>query len=139
MAKINQKPLKPADEAFCRFYAGDSSVFNNATMAYAFAFNKEIPEKDGTEEKALERKKILAICATQASMLLRNPNIQRRCQEVLSALCNDHFVDREMTYTIAQRKDLGSKMRAVSEYNKLKKRVSEKVEHTGEIKMTWEE
>lgn len=128
------KRLKPAEILFCNLYAGDSPVFNNGTQAYALAFKKFIPENNPEAKK-----KVLAVCRSAASALLAKPNILAKCQEVLSSLCNDAFVDREMTFTLAQRKDLSSKMRAVEVYNKVNNRITDQVKHSGEIKMTWEE
>jgi hypothetical protein len=48
---------------------------------------------------------------------------------------NDDFVDKELLFVIMQNSDLGSKVKAISEYNKLRQRITDKSksETTSEI------
>lgn len=43
---------------------------------------------------------------------------------------NDEFVDKQHLFLITQHADLGVKARMVDSYNKLKGRITEKVDHT---------
>ena len=148
MAKTKDKKLKPAEQLFCNLYAGSSEYFNNATMSYVVAFKYPLPDKPEGKRPGRWDKKISPawkeylrrehIAASFASRLLTNDKIRQKCQEVLLAhLDNDH-VDAELSYTIKQRKDLNSKMRGVDIYNKLKGRITEKVEHSGGVIMEWQ-
>lgn len=68
----------------------------------------------------------------QASILLTNHNVKHRLHELLEENgMNEATADQALLYTMLQVEDLPSKMRAVSEYNKLMGRYApEKVDPT---------
>lgn len=69
-------------------------------------------------------------CSASSSQLLRNPKIDRRIVELLNDSLTDANIDAEITKVIKQNNDLGAKMRAIGEYNKLRQRIVDKVDHT---------
>lgn len=127
--KVKKTILKPAEELFCKLYSGTGDYFNNATRSYAVAYSKELPtpekcKSDWNKREANEYNK----ASVDAHNLLRKPNIRARCDEILLEQFDDRFIDTELSWVIKQKKDLSSKVRAISEYNKLKKRVVERLD-----------
>jgi len=71
-----------------------------------------------------------------ASDLLTKPNILAYINEQLDeAGLNDNFVDKQLLFALTQNADMSSKVKAISEYNKLRQRITDKskVETSGEI------
>ena len=122
--------LKPKEELFCRLYGTPGDLFGVGYKCYAQAYGIDL--LSGNEKV---RKKRNAVCRNCASVLLTKPNIKAYLNKLLDDLWNEQDVDRETSWTIQQRKDLGAKMRAVSEFNKVKARIVEKKEvlHTGAV------
>jgi len=116
----NLLKLNIKQELFCNFYVLDQDCFGNGTKSYSFAYTVA---PDG-------------VCAANASRLLRNDNIIRRINTLLEENFKPEIVDREHMRLILQNKDLGAKMAAIREYNKVKGRVAEKVDT--EIVVRWE-
>ena len=85
----------------------------NGTRAYADAYGFE---QEGNWWKT---------CAAGASRMLKSTKISNRINEILKVVMNDAIVDNELGYVIAQKSDLNSKVAAIREYNKLKKRISD--------------
>ncbi len=100
-------------ETFCQNFVLKEEFLGNGTRAYADAY--DIPQ-EGNWWK---------VCASGASRLLKSPKISSRVNEILKLVMNDAIVDNELGYVIAQKSDLNSKVAAIREYNKLKKRVSD--------------
>ena len=69
------------------------------------------------------------LCAVEGGRLVRKPHIQRRKYELLNAMLRDDIVDGELVKVIQQDDDLSPKVRAIQEYNALKKRTISTVEH----------
>ena len=104
---LNEKQL-----LFCKLFVS-KDFFGNGTHAYAEAYNKD-----------LEDIKQYNVCKVAASELLTKPNILTRINEELTdAGLNDNFVDKQLLFTITQNADFSSKVKAISEYNKLKQRI----------------
>jgi len=85
---------------------------------------------DYTDTREYNSSKVLA------SELLTNVNILSYINEQLDeAGLNDSFVDKQLLFTITQNADMGSKVKAIGEYNKLRQRITDKskVETSGEI------
>lgn len=113
--KLNEK-----QEQFCLIYVS-KEFFANGTEAYAeaYAIDLSLPGKYNQ-------------CSVCASKLLTNANILARIDELLDLSgLNDSFVDKEMLFVITQKADLGAKMRGIDSYNKLKGRLTTKLELTG--------
>lgn len=74
--------------------------------------------------------KLYHTCGVSAHHTLKNPKIDKRIIVLLNELMEDSQVDAEIAKVIKQNRDLGAKMRAIGEYNKLKQRIVDKVDHT---------
>ena len=120
------KRLKPAEEAFCQLYANSSEYFNNATLSYAVAYNynlDDILDKDEYQTKYNSARVL-------GSKILTKVYIRERVSQILRENLTNDKIDEELSWVAKQRKDLGAKMRAINEHNKLKGRIEEKMKHT---------
>ena len=105
--------LTPRQELFCKTFASDREFFGNGVQSYLIAYPKALYNT----------------ARTNASILLTNPNILRRINELLETdTLNDQNVDKQLAFVVQQNSDLGAKMRAINEYNKLKQRIIDKSE-----------
>lgn len=142
--KILEK-LTPKQEMFCRIYTQNTYLFGNGTLAYDQAYGpklESLPQDDaiyappdpetGLREKIKESSydSWYQVCSNNASRLLRNARINERVKKLLVESMIDAEVDSELIYTIKQRDDFSAKMRAISEYNKLKSRITQKTDLT---------
>lgn len=129
--KINKKPVKdkinlkkngltPKQELFCNLYASDKEFFGSGVYSYAEAY--------GIDKKRLNWYKN---AQAASSLLLSNIIICNRINELLeSGGLNDMFVDKQLQFLIVQHEDRTNKLGAIREYNKLKQRITEKIDHT---------
>lgn len=110
--------LKPEWELFCQYFASHYETFGNATRSYAKAYNIDITDSSK-----------YATCRTNGYRLLTNADILDRINELLAELVlNDTVVDMQLGFLITQMGDYGAKIQAIKEYNKLKQRITEKIE-----------
>ena len=119
--KINQK-----QELFCQYYATDKEFFGNGVEAYAEAYDLDIsvPKHYNTAK-------------TNAWRLLTNADILKRIDQLLElGPLNNTFVDRQLAKIIAQDADFSSKVAAIREYNKLKQRITDKIEEKATLTIT---
>ena len=116
MDLINAK-LNPKQELFCKLYASDKEFFGNGVQAYIEAYKPDKTKKNWYQT-----------ARSVASELLTNPNILSRIVEILDFTVNNQVVDRELGFLILQRNDYSAKVAAIREYNKLKQRITDKVE-----------
>ncbi len=144
MATKNKKKvierLNPKQRLFCELYVKNSDLFGNATHCYAEAYNYKLDtlseEAEYEEDEEGKRKKVkdspydLAynLCSVEGARLLRNPRINDYVNTMLGSILTEEMVDKELSWVINQRKELGPKIQAMKEFNKLKKRVIERVE-----------
>lgn len=114
------KTLNAKQEFFCELYASDKEFFGNGVEAYMEAYDLHSGDpKDYNTAR------------TNASRLLTNANILKRIDELLHlGPLNTSFVDKQLAFVITQNADLGSKVSAIREYNKLEQRITEKIDHT---------
>jgi phage terminase small subunit len=116
--------LNEKQKLFCKYYVS-KDFFANGVESYAEAYGLDLGNtKDYNTAKV------------NASKLLTNTNITTYIRELLDLSgLNDDFVDRELLFVIIQNSDLGSKVKAISEYNKLRQRITDKSksETTSEI------
>lgn len=124
------------EELFCRYYVLNEDTRRNGTRSYDMAYNKKLDEQskedaiwelddDGNKVKLIQGSsydRCATICSVEATKLLRKPRIGTRITQLLNELLSDSFVDGELAKVIAQDDDLPPKVRAISEYNKLKMR-----------------
>lgn len=113
--KLNEK-----QELFCQYYASDREFFANGTQAYIEAYGIDT-SKPGAYNSA----------RASASTLLTKINILNRINEILEGgKLNDAFVDKQLEFVITQNADFSSKVAAIREYNKLRSRIIERMDHT---------
>lgn len=135
--------LSPQQELFCRFYAQNNELFSNGTLSYAEAYDFRLDElshespiiKTDDKGKAVEwgeseYTKAYNTCSALASRLLRSEKIQNRVISLMNEWMKDEVVDSELFKVIMQNSKLESKVAAIREYNKIKGRVTEKIDHT---------
>jgi hypothetical protein len=148
----NKKPapdeqLKAKRELFCRCYAQNTELFGNATLSYAEAFGYDLAsldrervyklDEDGKEtsevEVPSEYDKAYHVCGVESSKLLKNPEIQGRITTLLNELLKDEVVDSQLAKLIVQDVELPVKIRAISEYNKLRGRIIDKTQQVNRL------
>lgn len=122
MAKKGEK-LTPKEELFCRYYALGADTFGNATLSYVYAYGMQdkIPRKDYSGKFETGSKEY-RVCKTEGNRILTKPDIDAHITNLLNEFNHDKVADGELIYVLKQRKDLASKITAVREYNRLKKR-----------------
>lgn len=111
--EITDKKVNLKQDLFCKIYATDPDVIGNAHKAYqkAYKCNSIDTAKSG------------------ARQLLEKPQIMARINEYLSQDgFNNESVDKKHNFLIHQHKDLNVSLKAIQEYNKLKKRVTDRLE-----------
>ncbi len=115
----NNAKLNPKQELFCKLYISDREFFGNGVQAYFEAYRVD-KSKISSYKTA---------CAN-ASRLLSNDKVLNRINELLeNKELNDAFVDKQLAFLITQHSDLRIKLGAIREYNKLKQRITEKIEN----------
>ena len=135
----NENGLTPKQETFCQLYVKNSELFGNGTLAYAQAYGYDLDSMDrvcktdenlayikGTSEYDMAFK----VCAVCASQTLRKPKVNERVTKLLNELMTDEYVDSQLAKVVAQDYKLDAKVAAIREYNKLKARIIEKIDHT---------
>jgi phage terminase small subunit len=116
--------LNEKQKLFVKYYVS-KDFFANGVESYAEAYGL-----DSGNIKDYNTAKV------NASKLLTNTNILAYMRKLLDLSgLNDDFVDKELLFVIMQNSDLGSKVKAISEYNKLRQRITDKSksETTSEI------
>lgn len=118
--KPKEEKLNPQQELFCQYYATDREFFGNGVQSYIEAYGINL-NKPGAYQ----------VAQASASRLLSNVIICKRINELLSDEgLNDAFVDKQLLFVIAQHDDKSSKVAAIREYNKLKQRIIDRIDHT---------
>lgn len=102
------------------FTKGKKLIKYNATHAYGQAYGHSFRRGSAKEN----------MCAVEGSRLLRNPKIKQYIKQLIEREgLNDEVVDFELL-EIIKGFDPKAKIAAIREYNKLKKRITDKVEHS---------
>ena len=113
-----KEKLNITQQRFCELYASDKEFFGNGVRSYVEAYNIPIEEYNGAKVSACQ--------------LLTNPNVLKYISELLTLDgFNDSNVDKQLLFVIEQHIEFGAKVAAIKEYNKLKKRIAEKIELSG--------
>lgn len=120
------KRLTLKEESFCQYFVNNTECFDNACKSYAAAYGIDLENIEDPTERG--RKK--GISGTCGVRLLRKAHVNNRISELLRESFNDETMDRELAWVASQRKDVSSKVRALNEYNKLKSRIKDRVEHS---------
>lgn len=116
--------LTPQQEMFCQLYASEREFFGNGVQSYIEAYGVDTA-KHGW----------YAVAKSGACENLTKPYILERINEIFEAHgLNDQFVDKQLEKLIVQDADFKVKMSAISEYNKLRARITQKVEQTTVVK-----
>lgn len=120
MAEEKKSSLNPNQELFCQLYATDTEFFGNGVQSYVKAYKPDMLKPNWYK----------TACAV-ASELLSNPKVFNRINDLLTeGGLNDQNVDKQLSFLITQHSDFNAKMGAIREYNKLKQRITEKIDHT---------
>lgn len=123
MGKKINSDLTVEQSEFCNLYV-TKEFFGNGTEAYIEAYSIDLTKK-GAYESA----------RSGASRLLTKDNILKRINELLNNEgLNNSFVDKQLLFILTQNADFGAKIQAIKEYNKLRQRITDKIEVNGEIK-----
>lgn len=114
--------LTAQQERFCQLYASDREFFGNGTQSYLEAYGLDKNDK-----------KSCASARSGAWENLTKPYIIERINEIFEAHgLNDTFVDKQLEKLIVQDADFSTKMKAITEYNKLRQRITEKKDITSD-------
>jgi phage terminase small subunit len=121
MAKTEEDNLNEKQRLFCKLFVS-KEFFGSGVEAYAEAYRLDL----GNQKEYNTAK-------SNAYKLLTNAYVLIRINEELEdAGLNDNFVDKQLLFAITQNADLSSKVKAISEYNKLKQRIVAKTENKNE-------
>lgn len=109
--------LEAQQEAFCQYFMSPTEFYGNGVQSYAAAYDKKITSFNYDSIRAA------------SARLLINPNVIKRLNELLDdSGFNDENVDKQLLFLINQGADFRSKLGALKEYNKLKQRITEKMQ-----------
>jgi len=126
MKKLIKRKLNPKQELFCQLYSSDREFYGNGVEAYAEAYGLDI-----------KNPRTYKVAQVSASHQLSKVIICNRINELLEdGGLNDQFVDKQLKMLITQHEDKHVKLASIREYNKLKKRITEKFEGKIETKLT---
>ena len=115
--------LNTRQEKFCQLYTTETEFYGNGVQSYL-----EVYDIDKTKPNWYK-----TACAA-ASRELSKVKVCKRIIELLEENgLNDQNVDKHLLYLITQFADNSAKLGAIREYNKLKQRITEKLEHSGKI------
>ena len=116
---LKQYGLTLQQEMFCQYFTSPTEFYGNGVQSYASAYNIDL-----TDIRAYNS------CKSRASGLLTNIDVIARINSLLDINgFNDQNVDKQLLLLISQSADFNSKLGAIREYNKLKARITEKMEH----------
>lgn len=107
-------------EMFCQLYATNREFFGNGVESYLEVYNPDRSKPNWYKT-----------ACSSASQLLSNIKVYTRINELLeSDGLNNTNVDKQILMLINQHADFSAKVAAIREYNKLKQRIVEKIDHT---------
>lgn len=117
--KDEERQLTPKQKLFCENYVS-KEFFGNGVQSYIDAYNIDLTEKGAYD-----------VAKSGATENLSKPYIFNYINSLLeSEGLNDAFVDKQLLFLISQHAEFGAKISAIKEYNKLKQRITDKVDHT---------
>lgn len=115
-SEVVWETLTPRQLKFIELYTGD--LLGNWVQAYL-----EVYDIDTSKPWWY---KTACVCASQ---LLSNTKVYTKINEMLEdAGLNDNFVDKQMLFLISQQADFTAKAKMIAEYNKIKQRVTKKID-----------
>ena len=114
LAKYN---INVNQKLFCELYINSNEIRGNGVKCYAMAYNIELNKLSYNSINA------------EASRLLTNDIVLKYMNDLLTLDgFDDISVDKQLNSVIQQHDDKGAKIQAIREYNKLKKRITDKLE-----------
>jgi hypothetical protein len=117
---MDDTEVNARQERFCQLYATDKEFFGNGVESYL-----EVYEIDRSKPNWY---KTACVCASQ---LLTNPKVYNRINELLQeGGLNDANADKQLLFLVNQQADFTNKLGALREYNKLKQRITDKLDVT---------
>lgn len=140
------KPLTDAKwELFCQVFTTNTlpMYWGNGQNSFAFAFGHYVKidamkallvgpaiSRKGKSKPWLEMeiKRIENVCRSSASQGLTRINIKERCDWLLDRLSEHSIVDRELVWTIQQRRDIPSKVQAIRHHDQREQRIRERID-----------
>ena len=116
---ITPKPnkLTQKQELFCQYFVCNIECYWNWVKAYAMAYWLDANDKWQNHT-----------ARNWAYRMMTNDDILKRMREIQTDFLSNEVVDKELTFVVLQRVDLATKMRWISEYNKLNQRIIDKME-----------
>ena len=121
-AKPQKSALTLKQQRFCKLYVSDTEFFGNGVQSYAEAYSIDLTKKGYN------------VAQVQAYNQLRNPKILAYLNKLLDDMgLNNIHVDKQLAFLITQNAELGVKMSAIREFNKLRSRIEDKVKVQGEV------
>jgi hypothetical protein len=150
VARVRSKTetkLTPQQELFCCFYTQNEALFGNATLSYAEAYafdldslsherpcNRDLDEDQNEHRHSVECPLseydiAYQTCSSNGSRLLRSAKVQARVTALLNDMLRDDVVDSQLAKLILNA-DGPTRIAAIREYNKLRQRIIDKVDHT---------
>ncbi|MFA4833590.1 MAG: hypothetical protein WC619_01935 [Patescibacteria group bacterium] len=121
--EVISEKLNLKQNLFCEYYSGSMGreYFGNGLQSYAAAYNLNLNKKGKVNT-----------AKSNAYVLLTNTYILARVRELIKGQkLTEEDVDSELEFLIKQSHDFTNKLGAIKEFNKLKQRVVDKIEHTG--------
>ena len=118
-----QRKLNPKQESFCQLYATNTEFFGNGVQSYIEVYNPDQTKKNWYDN-----------ARSNASQLLTNTNVLARINELIDITLNDAHVDKQLALVVTQNADFGAKVKAIGEYNKVKGRITQKLDVTSKGK-----
>lgn len=121
--RVPNTPLdNPKWEIFCHLYASDRDFFGHGTECYAQAYDVDLSDKGAYFS-----------CKASAGRLLTTVSVMERVNEILDITINETVIDKELGWTAMQKDDLGAKVSAIKEWNKLKGRITTRLQLSGSV------
>lgn len=123
----NEDGLTAKEEEFCRIYASDKEFFGNGHESYMEAFNVTLYK--GKKPKGSGNYMTYESMKLAVHRLLTRDNILKRIDQLFEADgLNDQFVDKQTLKLITQDAEFNVKVKAIAEYNKIKQRITDRVD-----------
>lgn len=125
--RVNEDGLSAEDEDFCQIFAGPTEMFGNGVQSYIRAYKIIVVNKPRAGKP---KEKTYSACKAAAHERLTNPTFLARINEIFEGGgLNESFVDKQLEKVITQDAEFAPKVQAIKEFNRLKKRVTDRVEH----------
>lgn len=119
MSVLEEYDINLQQDLFCNYYTSPTEFYGHGVNSYAAAYDIDISEPGQ-----------YMVAAVGASRALKNVKIMRRIDSLLADRgLNDAYADKQLLFLMTQSADFGSKLGALREYNKLRQRITEKVQH----------